>query len=231
MWERTQDILPFTRGAQTAVNGLIGLCSWGNRLEGQVMFFCVTRDSVWRWLSEAALWQWDNKSGGESLYPWQHMFESEHQILLSLSDSQQSSQCESSAVFLWCVGAFQSQKHYFRNAGLKSAWNERLSKQTPVFMKREHKRLTMLWGEFLEQCRWMQFIFFSPVAEQHWDLSLLLTVCREVTDGLTGYKLYNSGVNAIRSLDSNAFIFPRSSYSNWCLALLSVCFTLTESVR
>lgn len=47
-------------------------------------------------------------------------------------------------------------------------------------------------------------------------------------NGLTGNKLYNSRVIKIRSLHCNAFIFPKSSYSNWCLALLSVCFTLTE---
>lgn len=66
----------FSSCAQLAVNSLIGLCLWGNWLNGQVMF-SVGWWFGWRWLSEAALWQWDNKSGGESLYPWQHMSESE----------------------------------------------------------------------------------------------------------------------------------------------------------
>lgn len=33
-------------------------------------------------------------------------------------------------------------------------------------------------------------------------------------NGLTGNKLYNSRVIKIRSLHRNAFIFPKSSYSN-----------------
>lgn len=138
---------------------LTGLCSWGNRLEGELMFF-----SVWRGIGlEMAVWGcivevWDNKSGGESHYPWQHMFESEHQILLSLSDSEHSSQCKLSAVFLCCVGAFQSQTHYFRNAGLRSAWNERLSKQTAVFIRNERKNIWCYEEKFLStQCGWMPF--------------------------------------------------------------------------
>lgn len=101
------------RGVQDGVACLDGLCSQGSTLKGQVLF-SVGRWFGWRWLSVAALWRWDNKSGGESLYPWQHMSESERWILLSLSDSQRSSQCGSSAVFLWCAEAFQSQRHYFR---------------------------------------------------------------------------------------------------------------------
>lgn len=101
------------RGVQDGVACLDGLCSQGSTLKGQVLCSVGWRFG-WRWLSVAALWQWDNKNGGESLYPWQHMSESEHWILLSLSDSQRSSQCGSSAVFLWCAEALQSQRHYFR---------------------------------------------------------------------------------------------------------------------
>lgn len=98
------------------------LCDVGFELRGASLWWCETM-KVW----------------GKSHYPWQHTFESELWILLSLRDSEHSLQCKSSAVFLWCVGAFQSRKHYFRHAGLRSARNERLCNQIEGFIGNAHK--------------------------------------------------------------------------------------------
>lgn len=100
------------------------LCDVGLELRGASLWWCETM-KVW----------------GKSHYPRQHTFESELWILLSLRDSEHSLQCKSSAVFLWCVGAFQSQKHYFRRAGLRSARNERLCNQIEGFIRNAHKTI------------------------------------------------------------------------------------------
>lgn len=113
---------PHARGKRLGGEFKFFLCDVGLKLRGASLWWCETME-VW----------------GKSHYPWQHTFESELWILLSLRDSEHSLQCKSSAVFLWCVGAFQSQKHYFRRAGLRSSRNERLCNQMEGFIRNAHK--------------------------------------------------------------------------------------------
>lgn len=207
------------------------------RLQSTVWLACVhevtdsrcDKEFGWRWLSEAALWQWDNKKWGRkplslAAHVWVRAVDPAKPQWLTAQLAVRIISC----VSLVCR-SFSKSKALPLECRVKICmkWKTK-QRNTSAYEKSTYKTHDVMRRISGIQCK-MNVIWrcvFFPVVEQHWNLS-----CREVMDGLTEYKLYNSGVNAIHSLDFNAFIFPRSNYSNWCLALLSVCFTLTESAR
>lgn len=70
-----EDILPFTRGARTAVDGPIGPRSRSNRVEGRVMFFSVTRGirlemAVWGCIVAVRQWKWGRKPLSLAAHVW-----------------------------------------------------------------------------------------------------------------------------------------------------------------
>lgn len=153
--------------SQNAANTPTSPHAWGKRLGGEFKFFLC---DVGFELRAASLWWCETmKVWGKSHYPWQHTFESELWILLSLHDSEHSLQCKSSAVFLWCVGAFQSQKHYFRRAGLRSARNERLCNQIEGFIRNAHKT-TSWWKECAIQINTV-WSYYLSILYEYWDPS------------------------------------------------------------